>query len=120
MATSVNPEGGPATAQRAGLANGPAMAAFLAAGAGTFLMGLFVILNEAGVYTAPSLYGPAGGVSGRTTFGTIAWLIVWGTLHARWKSRSVESSRVLPLTLALIALGLVMMFPPVWGLVSGE
>ena len=100
--------------------NGAAMAAFLAAGVGTFAMGLFVILNEAGVYTAPSLYGPAGGVSGRTTFGTVAWLIVWGSLHARWKGRSVAGSRVLALTLALIALGLVMMFPPVWGLVSGE
>jgi hypothetical protein len=120
MATSVNPTGGPAAAPRTAVANGAAMAAFLAAGAGTFLMGLFVILNEAGVYTAPSLYGPAGGVSGRTTFGAVAWLIVWGTLHARWKERSVDASRVLGLTLALIALGLVMMFPPVWGLVSGE
>jgi hypothetical protein len=45
---------------------------------------------------------------------------VWGTLHARWKGRSVDASRVLGLTLSLIALGLVMMFPPVWGLVSGE
>ena len=120
MATPVNPVDRSPVSRPVVLANGAAMAAFLAAGAGTFLLGLFVILNEAGVYTAPSLYGPAGGVSGRTTFGTVAWLIVWGSLHARWKGRSVAGSRVLALTLALIALGLVMMFPPVWGLVSGE
>jgi hypothetical protein len=44
------------------LLNGPALAAYLAAAIGSFAMGLIVILNEAGIYAAPSLYGPAGGV----------------------------------------------------------
>jgi hypothetical protein len=96
--------------------NGAAMAAFLAAGIGSFAMGLFVILNEAGLFTAPSLYGPAGGVSGRTTFAAVAWLIAWGLLHSRWKSREVEPRPVYALTLVLIGLGLVATFPPVWGL----
>jgi hypothetical protein len=46
--------------------NGATLAAVLAAGIGAFAMGVFVIANEAGIYAAPSLYGPAGGLSGRS------------------------------------------------------
>lgn len=96
--------------------NGAAVAAFLAAGVGSFAMGLFVILNEAGLYAAPSLYGPAGGVSGRTTFAAAAWLIAWALLHKRWAGRSIDSSAPWFITLVLIALGLLASFPPVWSL----
>ena len=65
------------------------MAAVLGGGIGSFAMGVFVLLNEAGLFTAPALYGPAGGVTGRTTFATIVWLLAWGVLHARWRSREV-------------------------------
>ena len=99
-----------------GLPNGAALAAFLAAGIGAFAMGLFVILNEAGLFAAPSLYGPAGGVSGRTTFAVVVWLIAWAVLHSRWKGRSLGSRGVHAATLVLIALGLILTFPPVWGL----
>ncbi len=96
--------------------NGAAMAAFMAAGIGGFAMGLMVILNEAGVYSAPALYGPAGGVSGRTTFAVIVWLVAWVVLHSRWKAREIEAGRVRALTLALAGLGLLLCFPPVWSL----
>jgi hypothetical protein len=101
---------------RAETANGAAWAAFLAAGVGAFAMGLFVILNEAGVFTAPSLYAPAGGVSGRTTFATLAWLITWVVLHHRWKDLRIEPRRVFRITVALIGLGILATFPPVWGI----
>ena len=97
--------------------NGAAVAAFLAAGIGAFAMGLLVILNEAGLYAAPALYGPAGGVTGRTTFAVLAWLIAWAVLHRRWKERDVASRRVYAITLSLVALGILLCFPPVWGLV---
>ena len=97
--------------------NGAAVAAFLAAGIGAFAMGLLVILNEAGLYAAPALYGPAGGVTGRTTFAVLAWLIAWAVLHRRWKERDVASRRVYAVTLSLVALGILLCFPPVWGLV---
>ena len=118
MATSASPVGGAAARVEETVQNGAAMAAFLAAGIGTFVLGLVVILNEAGVYTAPTLYEPSGGVTGRTAIGTVVWLIAWAALHALWKRRSVEPGRVLALTLALLLLGLVLMFPPVWSLVS--
>src|SRR5690606_29327327 len=76
------------------LPNGAAMAAFLAAGLGAFSMGLFVLLNEMGIFAAPTLYQPAGGVSGRTTFAVVVWLVAWGVLHARWKEREVGARPV--------------------------
>lgn len=99
-------------------ANGAAMAAFLAAGIGAFAVGFWVILSEAGVFAAPTLYRPAGGVSGRTTFGVLTWLVAWALLHARWRGRSVAPRTVFIATLVLTFLGLLFTFPPVWGIVG--
>ena len=94
--------------------NGAAVAALLAAGIGAFAMGFVVILNEAGLFAAPSLYGPAGGVSGRTTIAVVLWLTAWAVLHRRWKDRDLEPRRVFTLTFVLIGLGVLLCFPPVW------
>jgi hypothetical protein len=96
--------------------NGSAMAAFLGGGIGAFAMGVVVLLNEAGFFAAPTLYAPAGGVSGRTTLATIVWLTAWAVLHNRWKARDIAPGRVGAATLTLIALGVLGTFPPVWGL----
>jgi hypothetical protein len=102
--------------ERTDLANGAAMAALLAAGIGAFAMGLLVLLNESGLFAAPALYAPAGGVSGRTTFATAIWLIVWPLLHHRWKAREIAPRRIYAATLALVAFGVLGTFPPVWAL----
>ena len=96
--------------------NGAAMAAFLAAGIGAFAMAFFVILNETGLFAAPTLYGPAGGVTGRTTFATVAWLVAWGVLHTRWKARELAPDRVFGLTLFLVGAAVLGTFPPIWAL----
>jgi hypothetical protein len=81
-------------------------------------MGLIVLLNEMGVFAAPTLYGPAGGVSGRTTLAVAVWLIAWAGLHFRWKARELPADRVRVVTLVLIAFGILATFPPFWGVVS--
>ena len=96
--------------------NGSALAAFLGGGIGAFAMGAVVLLNEAGIFAAPTLYAPAGGVSGRTTLATIEWLMAWDVLHYRWRARELAPGRVGAVTLILIALGVLGTFPPVWGL----
>ena len=98
------------------VANGAAMAAVLGAGIGSFAMGAFVLVNEAGLFAAPALYAPAGGVTGRTAFAAIVWLIAWGGLHARWKSREVAPGAVFTWTAVLVVLAILGTFPPVWGL----
>lgn len=96
--------------------NGSALAAVLAAGIGSVAMGVFVLANEAGLFVAPSLYAPAGGLSGRSTFAVLVWLVAWGVLHARWRGHDVAASRIFAWTLLLIAAGLLATFPPVWSL----
>ena len=98
------------------ISNGAALASFLAAGVGAFAMGFFVILGEAGVFSAPAIYAPAGGVSGRTTCATVTWLIAWIVLHRRWRQRELAPRGVYMATLVLIALGVLATFPPVWAL----
>lgn len=96
--------------------NGEPLAALLAAGIGAFAMGLVVILNEVGLFSPPAIYGPSGGVSGRTTLAVVLWLAAWAVLHNRWKGRRIEPGRVQTATIVLVILGLVLTFPPVWGL----
>lgn len=96
--------------------NGAAMAAFLAAGVGALGLGLVVFLNELGVFEVPALYGPAGGVTGRTAAGVVIWLVAWAVLHSRWKERRMEPSGLFAMSLILIAVGVVLCFPPVWHL----
>ena len=99
-----------------GATNGAAMAAVLASGIGAFAMAGFVLLNEAGLFAAPALYVPAGGVTGRTTFATIVWLLVWIVLHRQWKSRDVAPGPIFAATVILVILGIIGTYPPVWGL----
>ena len=108
-----------ATTERVGSsANGAALAAFLAAGIGCFAMGAIVILGELGVLSAPTLYEPAGGVSGRTTLAVVVWLVAWVVLHSSWKNRQMSAGPVFAATLILILLGLIGTFPPFWGVLS--
>lgn len=102
---------------RKDVADGAALASFLAAGIGAFAMGFVVILNEAGLFVAPTLYAPAGGVTGRTTLAAVIWLIVWAVLHHRWKNRKIESRRLYFISLILMGVGIVLTLPPVWSLV---
>jgi hypothetical protein len=97
-------------------ANGPALASFLAAGIGAFAMGFFVLVNEAGIFAAPTVYAPAGGVSGRTTFAAAAWLIAWALLHQRWRNRRIDARRACTVTVVLAGLGILATFPPVWAI----
>ena len=98
--------------------NGAALAAFLAGGIGAFATGLIVVLNEMGVFVPPTLYGPAGGVTGRTTLAVVVWLIAWAALHRTWKGKDVDSRRVAVATSVLIALGILGTFPPFWAVMS--
>lgn len=98
-------------------ATGAAMASFLAAGIGTFALGLIVILNEAGLFSVQAIYGPAGGVSGRTTLAAAIWLVAWAALHRRWSKRHPDTKPVVAATFVLIGLGVLLTFPPIWQLV---
>ena len=79
-------------------------------------MGLFVVLGEAGIYSAPALSTGAGGVSGRTTFAIAIWLAAWALLHRIWRGRQMTPCVPFGVAIVLILLGLTGLFPPVWAL----
>lgn len=96
--------------------NGAALAAYVAAAVGAFATGLISLLNAAGALPVPTLYAPAGGVTGRTTLAVLIWLIAWAVLHRRWKQRDLEPGRAHVVTVVLTLLGIVFALPPVWAL----
>lgn len=98
-----------------GEGHGAALAAVLAAAIGSAALGLLVLLGEAGVYSAPSLYAPAGGLSGRSTFAVVAWIVAWVVLHRRWAGREAPRAAY-TWAIALIVFSVLATFPPVWGI----
>jgi hypothetical protein len=79
-------------------------------------MGFFVILHESGLYSAPAVIAPVGGLSGRALFSVAVWIGAWAVLHAQWRMREVNETRVATIAALLTGVGLVAVFPPVWSL----
>ena len=100
-------------AKKETLNNGPAAAAILASGIGSFALGLFTTLAQAVVpiKNGLNLYDPAGPLSGKTTGVIVVWLVAWGLLHALWKDQQVDFTKVFIVALIMIALGLLGTFP---------
>lgn len=103
------------------LTNGPAAAAILAAGIGSMVLGLFVILSEAlkSVNNALNFYNPVGPLSGKTIIAIAVWLVAWIILHISWKNKQVNFAGVFTASLILIILGLLGTFPPFFDLFGG-
>jgi hypothetical protein len=98
------------------LPNGPAAAAILASGLGVFFLGFLTTLNEmaVGVHDWLSFQDRVGPLSGKTTMACVAWLVSWALLSLVLWRRDVPLAAVLLLTGALIVVGNVFMFPPVF------
>lgn len=95
--------------------NGAGAAAILAAGIGSFLLGVLSIASE----TTTSVKAffifskPTGPLSGVTTCAILAWLVVWVVLHARWSKRTVALARISTISMLLLVLSLLLTFPPI-------
>lgn len=96
--------------------NGFAAAAILAPGVGSLVLGVLTVLKAASVQIKQllSFYPPTGPLSGQTTLAVGAWLLAWLILRIFWKDREVNFRRVFLITWALIGLGLVGTFPPLF------
>lgn len=96
--------------------NGPATAAILSAGVGSTTIGLMTTgaVISTRLESALNWWKPAGPLTGKTGLGVIAWLVTWAVLHILWKDKDVPLVRVFVITLALLALGLLLTFPPVF------
>lgn len=94
--------------------NGAGAAAMLAAGAGSFLLGVFAILgDQSAAWKKFFIFSkPTGPLSGVTTSAIVAWLLAWAVLHARWSKRDVSLGPICAAAFALLILGLLLTFPP--------
>ena len=101
--------------QVASLPNGPGAAAILAAGIGSFALGIMTVTGDKlpKVRSAMNFYHPTGPLSGVTTVTIAAWLLAWVLLEWRWKRKTVRLAQINGIALALLCLGLLLTFPPV-------
>jgi len=104
------------------LPNGPAGAAILAAGAGSAALGMLALAADASpaIDHVLTLYHPTGALSGVTTVAIIVWLGLWSVLAQRWHRRQVNLVPVNIAAVALLAVGILLTFPPVMDLLQGK
>jgi hypothetical protein len=106
----------------AAIPNGPGAAAILAAGIGCFALGVFATLGDAFPAVARffTFYLPTGPLSGVTTSAIIVWLAAWYALSLRWRRARVALGSINVLAFVLLALGVLLTFPPFSDLIQGK
>ena len=104
-----------ASANTPALTNGSGAAAILAAGVGSFALAVLACAGDKVTAVKNSLvfYKPTGTLSGVTTVAILIWLLTWGILEWRWRNRTVAAGRTSAVALVLLALSLLLTFPPV-------
>jgi len=102
---------------------GGAWAAVLAAAIGCACFGLVTDLSEMSkpVSKLLTFHTPTGDLSGKSTIGIVAWLLAWAILHALWSRRSIKrAAGITVLSVILLLLGLVLVFPPFVEMITGN
>ena len=102
--------------------NGPVAAAFVAAGIGSLVMGIFVVLNDISPDISKFLafdknYGLGSGVgalSGKAFLATAAYLGSWVILHLMTRGKEVNFSRWFAAALIFVFAGFALTFPPIF------
>jgi hypothetical protein len=98
------------------ITNGAASAALLAAALGCTFFGLIVVLSEANhaVQQMMILNRSVGPLSGKSTFGMLAWLVSWLVLHSLLRKRHLNFQTVTAIAAVFVLIGLLSTFPPVF------
>ena len=93
--------------------NGPIVAAMLAAGIGSSVLGLMICLAQGSKAISGMLnfYNPVGPLGGKTIVAVVIWFIAWGVLASKWKDQSADFGKMYKVTLILVGLGLLGSFP---------
>jgi hypothetical protein len=110
--------------------NGPVVAAFLAAGVASFVMGIGVVLNELSATVKSAIgvdlnaflqfdknFGLGAGVgplSGKVGLAVIAFVVSWIVLHLWLRGKEVNFRNGFIASLILVGLGFALTFPPIF------
>ncbi len=114
--------GGPRPLLAGSLPNGPAAAAILSTGAGCAFLGIIGFVADASKSIANCLtfYRPTGPLSGVTTVAILMWLVTWLALAKHWRAKTVSLSRINATAYLLLALGILLTFPPFADFLQGK
>ena len=112
--------------------NGPVVAAFLAAGVASLVMGIGVVLNEASATIKNAIgvdfnaflqfdknFGLGSGVgplSGKVGLAVIAFALSWVVFHLLLRGKEVNFRTGFIAALVLVGLGFALTFPPIFKL----
>ena len=100
--------------------NGPVSAALLAGGIGSAAMGLITLIfeiNDKSSFAKSMTWSKAvGGLSGKSMWAIIIFFVSWTILHYVWKDKETDFARISSISIALLVVGLLGTFPPVWEL----
>ena len=104
------------------LPNGPVGAAILSAAIGCCVLGILAVIGDGSKAVAHWLtfYLPTGPLSGVTSTAILVWLITWGILARRWRTKTVAIIKVNTIAMVLLALSLLLTFPPFADLLLGK
>lgn len=102
--------------------NGAACAAIVAGAAGTLAFGLTVVLATASsqISTQLNWSAPVGPLSGKAGVAVAVWLVSWFVLHTIWHKTDRQFAPVWMTSLALIAVGMALTFPPIFELFASH
>jgi uncharacterized membrane protein len=97
------------------LTNGSGAAAIFSAALCCFVLAILAILGDHSALIKSSLvfYKSTGPLSGVTTVAILVWIFSWAILHWRWGKKTVGIGRINALAFALLALSLLLTFPPI-------
>jgi hypothetical protein len=110
------------TATPESLPNGPGAAAILSAGLGCATLGILALAGDAfpAVSNLLNFYKPSGALSGVSTLAVVVWLVAWFFLSRAWATKTVAMVRVNLASFVLLAVGVLLTFPPVMDLIQGK
>ncbi|HEY3085713.1 MAG TPA: hypothetical protein VGK28_09665 [Candidatus Dormibacteraeota bacterium] len=101
---------------------GPAAAALVAAGAGSFALGVLTTLVEVNtsVKTALTYSKEVGPLSGKVIWASVVYFVTLGVLAAVLWRRNPPPQQIYWVTGILVGLGLILTFPLTWKLFGAE
>lgn len=96
-------------------------ASMIASGIGSLVLGILVVLAEINLDIKNFLNwnDGVGPLSGKTGVAVIAFVVSWIVLHYAFQRKAISLTASFIVTVVLIALGLLLTFPPVFITLAG-
>lgn len=93
-----------------------ALASLIASGVGALTLAILICAAEASPKAKAFLnfYNPVGPLSGKTILAVAAYFLSWIILTLFFSKKNIDENISLKITFALLALGLLFSFPPVY------